>query len=345
MATKLIKGTIEAENLSGRQKAAVVCLAMGPETTKEITRQLTPEEVETLTYEIARLEHVGPEVVEEVLYEWLGTSLAADSLATGGSDVAREVLEQAFGPQKAAYIFKRIQTQLNETAGLNRLRQVDPQQLGGMLRSEHPQTIALVLAHLDPQQTSIVLKEIGSAVGAQVIYRMACMEKVSPEMLGMIERALGPETDLNLTQSMSTAGGPQAVAAVLNLITPSMEKELLDALATQDPELCEQIKNLMFVFEDIAMLDARSMQRVLREVDSKELALALKVASEELKGNIMKSMSKRAIEALEEEIEFLGPVRLRDVETAQLAIVSKVRQLEEAGEVVISQGGADEIVD
>jgi flagellar motor switch protein FliG len=341
-ATKTM--AVEAAPLSGRQKAAVLCMMLGREMTARLAAKLSPEEVEMISFEIAKMEKVEAPVAEGVLREWLETARAAESIAMGGVDYAREILEQAFGSQRAAFMFKRLQAQLNENAGLYRLRKVDPQQLGGMLRNEHPQTIALVLAHLDPPQTAAVLKEIGPDVGKTVIYRIASMEKVAPEMLELVERALGPATELNLNQGLSTAGGPQSVAAVLNLIPPSLEKELLDALAVQDAELCEQVKNMMFVFEDMIGLDSRAMQRILREIESKELALALKVASAELKAHIMGSMSKRAVESLEEEIEFLGPVRLRDVESAQVAIVGKVRQLEEAGEIVISAGGDDEVV-
>ncbi|MEX2582213.1 MAG: flagellar motor switch protein FliG [Gemmatimonadota bacterium] len=330
--------------LSGRQKAAIVCMVLGREAAAKITERLSPDEVEGISYEIARMEKVDKETSESVLHEWLETARAAGSIAMGGVDYAKEILEQAFGSQRASFMFKRLQSQLNESAGLHRLRKVDPQQLGGMLRNEHPQTISLILAHLDPSQTAAVLKEIGPEVGKAVIFRMASMEKVSPEMLELIERALGPETELNLNQGLSTAGGPQTVAAVLNLIPPSMEKELLDSLSTEDPELCEQVKNLMFVFEDIIALDSRAMQRVLREIDSKDLALALKVSSDDLKASVLGSMSKRAVEALEEEMEFLGPVRLRDVETAQVMIVGKVRALEEQGEIVINAGGDDEVI-
>lgn len=330
--------------LSGPQKAAVLCMVLGRDHAAKLTERLNPEEVEVISYEIARLEKVDGDLSDSVLKEWLDTARAAESIAMGGVDYAKEILEQAFGSQRAGFMLKRLQSQLNESAGLHRLRKVDPQQLGGMLRNEHPQTIALILAHLDPSQTAAVIKEIGPEIGKAVIYRMASMEKVSPEMLELIERALGPETELNLNQGLSVAGGPQSVAAVLNLIPPSLEKELLDGLNTEDAELCEQVKNLMFVFEDIIALDARAMQRVLREIESKDLALALKIASEELKASIMGAMTKRAVEALEEEMEFLGPVRLRDVETAQVMIVGKVRALEEAGEIVISAGGDDEVI-
>ena len=332
------------ESLTGRQKVAVLCMVLGRDGAARLTERLTPDEVELVTYEIARLERVDAELSEAVLSEWLETARAAESMAVGGVDFAREILEAAFGSQRASLIFNRLQAQLNETAGLYRLRKVDPQQLGGLLRHEHPQTVALILAHLDPPQTAAALKEIGPDVGKAVVYRMASMEKVAPEMLEMIERALGPETELSLNQGLSVVGGPQAVAAVLNLMPNSMEKELLEDLATKDNELCEQVKNLMFVFEDIARLDDRAMQRVLREVDAKDLALALKVASDELKAAVQGAMSRLAIEALEEEMELLGPVRLRDVEGAQLLIVTRVRTLEEEGEIVISSGGDDEVI-
>lgn len=332
------------ENLTGPQKAAVLCMVLGRNYTARLMEHLTPEEISSISYEIARLEKVSTEVSDMVLLEWLETVRAAESFAMGGVDYAKEILEQAFGGQKAAFMLKRLQSQLNENAGLSRLRKVDPQQLGAMLRNEHPQTVALILAHLEPAQTAMVLKEIGPEGGKAVVYRMASMEKVSPEMLELIERALGPETEISLNQGMSVAGGPQAVAAVLNLIPPSLEKELLDGLSVEDADLCEQVKNLMFVFEDMIGLDIKAIQRVLKEVDSKELALALKIASPELKAHLLSSMSKRAVEALEEELEFMGPVRLREVETAQVSIVAKVRQLDEAGEIVLSAGGDDEVI-
>jgi flagellar motor switch protein FliG len=331
------------QDLSGRKKAAVLCMLLGTEKAAQITQRLTPDEVETISYEIARLEHVNAPTADSVLREWSEIVRAADSLAGGGFDYAKEILEKAFGAGKAREVLKRIQAQLADSAGLHRLRNADPQQLGATLRGEHPQTIGLILAHLEPPHTAAVLREIPATLGSEVILRMARMEKVSPEMLQLIERSLGNEADLTSTQGMSTSGGPQAVAAVLNLINPSLEKELLDGVAAHDPDLCTQIKNLMFVFEDLVRLEDRSLQRLLREVDSKALALALKVASEELKEKIMGGMSQRAVTALREEMEYMGPVKLRDVEAAQAGIVAEVRALEEAGELVIA-GGGDEMV-
>jgi flagellar motor switch protein FliG len=327
--------------LTGCQKAAILCMLIGSDKAALITQHLSQDEAEMISYEIARMEHVKPEVAEGVLYEWIETLRAANMLAAGGVEFAREVLERAFGAQRAEAILRRITSQLADTGSLHRLRNADPQQLGNRMRGEHPQTIALILSHLEPPQTAAVLKEIEPSVGSEVMLRMARMEKVSPEMLQLIERSLGAEGDLNMTQGMQASGGPAAVAEVLNLISPSLEKTLLEGLAMYDPELCEQIKNLMFVFEDLVSLDDRGLQRLLREVESKELALALKAASEELKNRIMGAMSQRAVAALSEEMEFLGPVRLRDVETAQASIVTQVRALEEAGEIVISSNTED----
>ncbi len=342
-ATAIQRIGAENERLTGRQKVAIVCMVLGAELAATVTQKLTPEEGELITLEIARMDSIGGDVIEAVLQEWLQIAFAMDKYSAGGMEYAKDVLEKAYGPGKAKEILRRIQEQLADKAGLTRLRKADPQQLGTMFRNEHPQTTALILAHLDTSQTAAVLKELGAEVASEVVYRMAKMEKVSPEMLQLIERSLGNEADFNFSAGMSLAGGPAAVAQVLNLLAGSYEKELLDGVAQKDQALSVQIKNLMFVFEDISGLDERGLQRLLREVDTKQLALALKAASEDLKQKIMKGMSQRAQGALKEEMEMLGPVKMSDVETAQSAIVAQVRALEEAGEIVIG-GGADDLV-
>jgi flagellar motor switch protein FliG len=316
---------------------------LGSESASLITQKLGQEEVELISFEIARMDRVSQEATEAVLAEWMEVMMAADSIASGGMDFAREVLEKAFGQQKAQGMFKRIQNQIHETAGLHRLRNADPQQLGNMLRAEHPQTVALILAHLEPQHTAGVLKELDPVFGAEVVLRMARMEKVSPDMLVLIERSIITETDLAPAQGLTTSGGPAVVAEVLNLVTPSLEKAIMRGVEDKDPSLCEQIRNLMFVFEDVVSLDDRSMQRLLREIDVKELALALKSASNEVKNKILGGMSQRASAALKEEMEMLGPARKRDIESAQTAIVAMIRKLEDAGEIVVG-GGADDLV-
>ena len=334
---------VEAGAMSGRQKAAILCLSLDSDTAAKITQKLLPDEVDALSFEIARVEQISPDVVDGVLDEWLTRFKVADSLASGGIDAAREILEKAFGSRKATQVLDRIQGQLQNTIGLHRLRNADAQQLGQMLAGEHPQTIALILSHLEPQQTAEILKELDSSIGAEVVFRMARMEKVSPELIMLIERTLSADTDLTKTQGMSASGGPAAVASVLNYVAASLEKVLLDGVATMDQALCDQIKNLMFVFEDLSGLDSRALQRLLRDVDSKELALALKAASTDLKGKITGAMSQRAVQALNDEMEMMGPVRMKDVESAQANIVAMVRKLEEAGEVVLG-GGDDDVV-
>src|SRR5665213_424341 len=342
MANTLAR-THQLDQLNGAQKAAILCMVLGSDASALITSKLGQEEVEQISFEIARMDRVSNEATEAVLAEWLEVMLAADSIAAGGMEFAREVLEKAFGATKSSTILKRIQMQISETAGPHRLRNADPQQLGNMLRGEHPQTVALILAHLEPAHTAGVLKELDPIFGAEIVLRMARMEKVSPDMLVLIERSILTETDLGPAQSLTTSGGPQVVAEVLNLVTPSLEKAIMRGVEEKDAGLCEQIRNLMFVFEDVVSLDDRSLQRLLREIDVKELALALKSASNEVKNKIMGGMSQRASSALKEEMEMLGPARKRDIESAQTAIVAMIRKLEDAGEIVVG-GGADDLV-
>lgn len=343
MAKAVFGRPMRVEDLTGRQKVAVLCMALGPEAAAKLTQHMESEELEEITLEIARMEHVPADIAEAVLEEWEKTEQAAHSLTQGGVEYARQLLEQALGPQKAALVLKRIESQLQDNGGFRTLREADPQQLGTLLRNEHPQTVALILANLDSGQAAEVIKELPTDLGSQVLFRMARMEKVLPEILEVVERSMGSEAGLSMSRDMSSAGGPAAVAEVLNQVAGPIEAELLSGIAEYSKELSDQIKNLMFVFEDLVKLDDRALQRVLREVDSKEVALALKTASDELKRRILSTMSQRAVEALKEEMEFLGPVRVRDVMTAQSAIVKSVRELEEAGEIVIG-GGADDLV-
>jgi flagellar motor switch protein FliG len=330
--------------LTGPQKVAILYMALGPEKTAAISERLTPEEVETIGFEVARMGVVKGEIVDAVLQEWDFTVRAADSLAEGGIDLAREILERQFGPQRALQILKKITGQISDHAGLLRLRKADPQQLGNTLRNEHPQTVALVLAHLEQTQTALILKELTPEEGSRVVYRMASMEKVSPEMLQLIESVLGSEVEINLSAAATTSGGPAAVAGILNALSPSLEKEILELISRKDAALCDQIKALMFVFEDIATLEERAIQRLLREVDSKDLALALRAASDGLKNAIFSGLTQRALAAITEEMEMMGPVRMRDVEAAQAKIVAQVRRLEEQGEIVIASGADDVLV-
>ncbi len=338
------KGDDDHHGYTGRQKAAILCMALGAEQAAKITQKLSNDEVEMISFEIARMDRVEAGAAEQVLLEWVETAVASEALSSGGVDFAREILEKAFGPQKAGNILKRVVSQLADNAGLQRLRNADPQQIANTFRNEHPQTIALILAHLAPPQTAAVFKEFDPALSTDVAFRMAKMEKVSPEMLMLIEKSLGTDIDLDFQAGMSLAGGPAAVAAVLNLVQGGLEKAILEKVAEHDSELSTQIKNLMFVFEDMIQLEDHAIQRVLRDVDTKSLALALKGASAELKTRIMGQMSQRAVSGLKDEMEMLGPVRMRDVETAQSTIVNQARALEEAGEIVLNGSANDMVV-
>ncbi|MHB1329688.1 MAG: flagellar motor switch protein FliG [Gemmatimonadales bacterium] len=329
---------------TGVRKAAVLCLTLGKDAAADILRQLSPHEVEELTREIALTISVEPTEVEHVLGEFRGVFQAADAAAQGGLVVAQELLERAIGPQRAKTILDKIQEQITDT-GLKRLRKVAPELLLSVLRGEHPQTIALILAHLDARQSVNVITTMESGLAADVLYRIARMDKIAPEILALVESGLANKTDLSLNQEMTTSGGPSAVAKVLNLTGSTLEKVLLEGIGSRNSEMASQIKNLMFVFEDLRLLDGRAMQRLLREIDGKELALALKAASDELKEHIFANMSERAAAALKEELEFLGPVKVRDVEGAHTRIIEVMRSLEDQGEIMISgRGGDDDVI-
>lgn len=333
---------LTAAELTGPQKVAVLCMSLGSEEAVKLTQTLSPEEAEEISFHIAQMEQVSAETVEGVLNEWIQMAMAVDSVAQGGIGYAGEVLQKAFGTPTAVATLGRIQTQLADSAGLHRLRSADPQQLATTLRGEHPQTIALVLTHLDPQQTATVLRDLDPSLGGEVMYRIGSMEKVAPDMMLLVEKALSNETDLSFTRGLRAAGGPEAVASVLNHVSGSLEKDLLDHIGDRDAQLCEQIKNLMFVFDDVGKLDQRSLQRVLREVDARTLSLALKTAKEEMRERIMAGMSARAVTALKEEMAMLGAVRVRDVEAAQAQIITQVRALEAAGEITIGVGAMED---
>jgi flagellar motor switch protein FliG len=329
---------------NGRQKAAILCLALGAEHAAKVTQRLTQEEAEMISLEIARMERVQPEDAQRVLMEWIELAMASEAISTGGVEYAREVLEKAFSPKKAQTILKRINSHLSDSTSLQRLRHADPKQIASMFRGEHPQTTALVIAHMPAPQAAAILKELDPAISADIAMRMARMEKVSPEMLELIERSLGTDTDLDFQRGMESAGGPASVAAILNLMQGKLEKTILEIVADTDAPLSEQLKNLMFVFEDLRGVDDRALQRLLRDVDTKTLAMALKGASAELRTRVLAQMSSRAASALQEEMELLGPTRMKDVETAQTAVVAQARALEEAGEMVLNGGGDDVVV-
>lgn len=335
------------KEMTGRQKAAILCTLVGAEATRALTEGLSPEEIEILTFEIAQIEKVEPHLAQAVLTEWSESLNAVGAVAIGGLEYAKEILNQSFGEQRATAILKRISNQLADSAGLHRLKSADPATLANTLRNEHPQTIAVTLAHLDPAQTAGVIRELGAEISRDVVYRVAKLDKVPNEMLQTIERSLRADGDMDLASRGKAAGGPNSVAAILNLISGALEKDLLDGLAARDASLADQVKSLMFVFEDLVKLDEKSMRLVIGAVDSKTLALSLKGATEELRSVVTKPMAQRALNALKDEMESLGSVRMKDVMAAQSEVVDQVRQLEERGEIQIrgAEGEGDAYVE
>jgi flagellar motor switch protein FliG len=338
-------GNTTTRELTGRQKAAILLISLGPELSAKIFGQLQEAEIEAISLEIASQRQIAPDVREKVLYEFYQIYQAQQFISQGGIEYAREILERALGQQKAVEILTRLTASL-QTRPFDMVRKADPNQLLSFISGEHPQTIALIMAYLQPEQAAIVLSSLPPERQADVARRIAIMDRTSPEVLKEVEKVLERKLASMVSQDFTTAGGVESVVEVLNRVDRSTEKVIMESLAVQDPALADEIKKRMFLFEDIVSLDNRSLQRVLREVDlARDLPLALKVASDEVKRKVYANISRRAQENLREAMDYLGPVRLRDVEEAQTKIVNIIRKLEEMGEIVVgSRGGGEDIV-
>jgi len=331
------------KDYTGRQKAAIFLVTIGSEISAEIFKYLREDEIETLTFEIARLETIDAEQKDAILQEFQELMMANQFISTGGIDFARELLEKSLGSQKAIDIINRLTSSL-QVRPFDFIRRTDPTHLLNFIQQEHPQTIALILAYLEPAKASIILQNLPNEVQSDVARRIATMDRTSPEVLREVERVLEKKLSTLSSEDYSAAGGVESIVEILNLVDRASEKQIIEQLEDEDPELAEEIKKRMFVFEDIVMLDDRSIQKVMREVDSQELAKALKSVDTEVQDKIFRNMSKRAAGMLKEDMEYMGPVRLKDVEEAQQKIVSIIRHLEDTGEIVIARAGEDELV-
>ncbi|HHV35316.1 MAG TPA: flagellar motor switch protein FliG [Syntrophomonadaceae bacterium] len=331
------------KKLTGRQKAAILLISLGPDLSSQIFKHLPEEEVEKLTLEIANISNVPYQKRDEVYQEFYQISLADDYISQGGVNYAKELLEKAYGKQKATEIINRLTANL-QVRPFDFVRKTDPTQLINFIQHEHPQTIALIMAYLDSDQASAVLSELPAEMQTDVARRIALMDSTTPEVLREVEKVLERKLSSVVTHDYTSAGGVKALVDVLNRVDRATEKTIIETLEIQDPELAEEIKNLLFVFEDIVQLDDRAVQLILREIDSHDLALALKGSGEEVMSKIERNISKRAAEMLKEDIDYMGPVRLRDVEEAQQKIVAEIRKLEEQGQIVITRGGRDDII-
>ncbi|NNF06056.1 MAG: flagellar motor switch protein FliG [Candidatus Eisenbacteria bacterium] len=329
------------EDMTGTQKSAVLCLALGPDAAGALLGQLEPDQLEAVTREMLSIDVVDPKVVEEVLKEYHSASLAPDHSVYGGMRAASTLLKETLGAGKAEALLSNA-TKDEDPPRLAYLEMMEPKLLANVLGEEHPQTVAVILAHLDMKFASETLEMLDKKLGTDVLFRMAKMDKIQPEVLSMIEDGLRGKAEASTTDQMETPGDAGKVAKILNMAPKGRDQEVLNEIGIVNQKLADRIRALMFVFEDLLLVDGKGIQRILRDLDSKDLSLALKGASPELKKHIRSNMSERAGQALEEEIELLGAVRISDVEAAQQRIMETVNELEEEGDVVVSRGGSDD---
>ncbi len=331
------------EELKGIQKAAILLIALGPEKSSLIFKHLKEEEIEDLTLEIANTKSVTPQVKEKVINEVYEVCLAQQYIAEGGIGYAKELLEKALGADKAMDVIGKLTASL-QVKPFEFVKKTDASQLLNFIQDEHPQTIALILSYLSAGQAATILGALVPEKQAEVARRIATMDRTSPDVIKEVERVLESKLSSLVNQDYTIIGGVDAVVEILNTVDRGTEKHIMETLEVEEPELADEIRKKMFVFEDILLLDDRAIQRVLRDVDNNDLAIACKGSTEEVQNAIFSNMSKRLAEMIREDMEFMGPVRMKDVEEAQQKIVNIIRKLEDSAEIVISRGGGDEIV-
>ncbi|NLI15365.1 MAG: flagellar motor switch protein FliG [candidate division Zixibacteria bacterium] len=330
--------------LTGSQKSAILIVGLGTDISAKVLKELNEAEIEKITVEVANLRDIPPKTEDMVLKEVSQLIMAQEYINQGGVEYAKNLLETAVGKNKALEILKRLEGSL-KASGFAKIKNIDPKQLVNFIQNEHPQTISLILTQLSHQQAAQVLSDLSPELQSEVAFRIATMEKISPEIINELEVLLEDQFEMIGTRDLSISGGTKMVAEILNLMESSTEKAIIESIENERPELAAEIKNLMFVFEDIILLDDRSIQRVLKDVETKDLAIALKAASEELKVKIFSNVSERVGEMIKEEIEFMGPMRLSDVEAAQQRIVEVIRRLQDEGQIIIAgRGGKEELV-
>lgn len=329
--------------LTGIEKASILLIGLGPETSSKIFKHLNEDEIEALTLEIASTRSVSPDTKEEVINEFYEVCLGQQFISEGGVAYAKELLEAALGESQAASVINRLTASL-QVRPFEFARKTDASQINSFIQDEHPQTIALILAYLPPAQSGAILSELSLENQADVAKRIAQMDRTTPDVIHEVEKILERKFSSLTNQDYTIAGGVDSMVDILNSVDRGTEKNIMENLELDDPELADEIKRKMFVFEDIITLDDKSIQRVLREIDNNDLALALKNTNEDVKTVIFNNISQRLATMIKEDMEFMGPVRLKDVEESQQKIVNIIRRLEDAGEIIISRGGGDEII-
>ena len=318
-------------------------IALGPEKSAAIFKHLKEEEIEELTLEIANTRSITPQIKEEVIDEFYEVCLAQQYIAEGGINYAKELLEKALGAEKAMDVIGKLTASL-QVKPFEFIRKTEASQLLNFIQDEHPQTIALILSHLPLSQAATIVAALPPDRQADVAKRIALMDRTSPDVVKEVEKVLESKLSSLVNQDYTIIGGVDAVVDILNSVDRSTEKHIMETLEIEEPELADEIRKKMFVFEDILLLDDRAIQRVLRDVDNNDMALALKSANEQVQTAVFNNMSKRLAVMIKEDMEFMGPVRMKDVEEAQQKIVNIIRKLEDSAEIVISRGGGDEIV-
>ncbi|MCR4643185.1 MAG: flagellar motor switch protein FliG [Lachnospiraceae bacterium] len=330
-------------SLTGTQKAAILLIALGPEMSSTVFKHLKEEEIEDLTLEIANTRSISPQVKEDVINEFYEICLAQQYIAEGGIGYAKELLEKSLGADKALDVIGKLTASL-QVKPFEFVRKTDATQLLSFIQDEHPQTIALILSYLSPQQSALIISALPQENQADVARRIATMDRTSPDVIQEVERVLESKLANLVNQDYTQIGGVDQVVEILNTTDRGTEKHIMEILEIEDPELADEIRKKMFVFEDILLLDNKAIQRVLRDVDNNDLELALKGTNEEVQNAIFTNLSKRLAEMIKEDMEFMGPVRMKDVEDAQQKIVNVIRKLEDSGEIIISRGGGDEVI-
>jgi flagellar motor switch protein FliG len=333
----------EMELMSGVRKAAIFLATMGADASAKIFKALDEAEIELLSAELSRLPAVDEGTTTAVLREFLEMGLTKQYITTGGMHYALEILEKAVGKSRAVEIVNRIQAAV-QSARFSSIKRADPHQLASILRREHPQTVALLLANLEPEVSAGIVTGLPDDLRGEVIVRMATIDRTSPEVIKQVEQVLEKQVSAGFASGVSYGAGTKTVAEVLNRVDPAAQKAILDRLDEHSPALAEQVRAMMFTFEDLVHVDDRGLQRILQEVEQKDLVLALKTASEEVAAKIFKNMSERARTVVKQEMEFLGPVRLKSVEEAQRKIVTVAVKLKEAGEIIVVGAGGDDVV-
>ncbi|MBQ7834131.1 MAG: flagellar motor switch protein FliG [Lachnospiraceae bacterium] len=331
------------DRITGLQKAAILLISLGPEKSAMIFKHLKEEEIEELTLEIANTRSVTPQIKESIINEFYEVCLAQQYIAEGGIGYAKELLEKALGADKAVEVLNRLTASI-QVKPFEFVRKTDASQLLSFIQDEHPQTIALILSYLGPAQSALIVSALSPEQQVEVAKRIATMDRTSPDVIKEVEKILESKLANLVNQDYTIIGGVDHVVEILNTVDRGTEKHIMETLEIEDPELADEIRKKMFVFEDILLLDDRAIQRVLRDVDNNDLAIALKGANEEVQNAIFNNMSKRLAVMIKEDMEFMGPVRMKDVEEAQQKIVNTIRKLEDSNEIVISRGGGDEII-